>query len=115
MGRRGWSQRDLARRAKVSDAAISDVISGRRNLGLDLARALAEPLNMEVEDILREAGLLSRKKEAKRDAWARRIENKLAKIKDERDREIIERTIDILSPDARPKKAGGSVRNEGSS
>lgn len=55
---RNWSQSDLARRAKVSNAAISDVLSGRRNIGSNLAYAIALAMNVPVEVVYREAGLL---------------------------------------------------------
>lgn len=55
---RDWSQADLARRAGVSRAAISDVISGKRNIGKDLAQSIAEAFKLPLEDVYRAAGLL---------------------------------------------------------
>ena len=55
---REWSQADLARRAGVSRAAISDILSGKRNLGRDLAISIAEVLKLPLEDVFRAAGIL---------------------------------------------------------
>ena len=55
---RDWNQADLARRAGVSKAAISDVVSGRRNVGNDLASAIADALKLPPEQVFRAAGLL---------------------------------------------------------
>ncbi len=49
---KGWSQAELARRANVSPAAISDVISGRRNVGNDLAIAIANAFRFPPEEVL---------------------------------------------------------------
>jgi len=53
-----WSQADLARAAGVSRAAISDIISGRRNVGTELATSIADALNYPADQVFRVAGLL---------------------------------------------------------
>ena len=58
MKERGWSQSELARRAGVSPTAISDVLSGRRNIGKDLATSIAEALRIPAKQVFSEAGLL---------------------------------------------------------
>jgi len=55
---REWSQADLARAAGVSKAAISDIISGRRNVGKDAATSMANALKLPPEQVFRAAGLL---------------------------------------------------------
>lgn len=55
---RDWSQADLARRAGVSRTAISDIISGRRNIGKDLALSLSEVFNLPLEEVYRRSGIL---------------------------------------------------------
>lgn len=55
---REWTQAELARRAGVSRAAISDVISGKRNMGTELAQSVAEALKAPVEEVYRVAGIL---------------------------------------------------------
>lgn len=53
-----WSQADLARQAEVSPAAISDIISGRRNVGKNTAKAIAKALKLPPEQVFRAAGIL---------------------------------------------------------
>lgn len=63
---RDWTQAELARRAGVSRAAISDIISGKRNMGKDLAQSVSEALKIPIEEIYRAAGLLPPKPEENR-------------------------------------------------
>ena len=60
---REWNQSELARRAGVSSAAISDVLSGRRQIGPDLATAIADALKIPQEDVFLAAGILRPKKD----------------------------------------------------
>ena len=55
---KGWKPADLARAAGVTDAALSRVLSGSRNPGPDLCRAIARALNEPAEKVFRLAGLL---------------------------------------------------------
>lgn len=55
---RGWSQSELARRASVSQFAVSSVISGDRNAGADFCVKIAHALNESPEKVLRLAGIL---------------------------------------------------------
>lgn len=55
---REWSQADLSRAAKVSNAAISDVLSGRRNVGRELATKIARGLKLPTEMVFQKAGFL---------------------------------------------------------
>ena len=55
---RGWFASDLARASGVSDAAISNVLSGSRGAGPDLCNKLARGLKLPSEIIFRMAGLL---------------------------------------------------------
>jgi len=61
--KRDWSQADLARRTGVSRTAISDIISGKRNMGRDMAISLAEALKLPLEEVFR-AALLPPKPES---------------------------------------------------
>ena len=56
--KRDWSQADLARRAGVSRTAISDIISGKRKIGRDLAVSISEAFKLPLEEVYRAAGLL---------------------------------------------------------
>lgn len=58
MKSRSWTQAELARRAGVSRTAIGDVISGKRNMGKDLAQLVAEAFKIPVVEVYRVAGIL---------------------------------------------------------
>ena len=64
---RGWTQADLARRAGISKTSISDLISGRRNIGTDLATNIAKGLHVPVGEVYRAAGLLPQEKKIDED------------------------------------------------
>lgn len=55
---RGWSIRELARRAGIAHTTIADVISGQTKPTLNFCGAIAKPLGKNPEDIARLAGLL---------------------------------------------------------
>lgn len=55
---RGWSHRELARRAGLSQTAVSTVLSGQRQPGWDFCVAIAEALGESPEQLFRRAGLL---------------------------------------------------------
>lgn len=75
---RDWSQSDLARAAKVSPTAISDIISGRRNIGKQTARAIAGALKIPPEHVFRLAGILP--PDPKEDPWVQEIMAKLDQL-----------------------------------
>lgn len=55
---RNWSQRDLAKKAKISQGAISHVINGARQPGTDFCQAIAVAFGYAPETVFRVAGLL---------------------------------------------------------
>lgn len=55
---RGWSKRELGRRAGISSTQVADVISGRSNPGADFCISIARALGEPPEHILRLAGIL---------------------------------------------------------
>lgn len=55
---RGWSQRELARKAGISHTSISEVIAGNRNPGWDFCAAIAAPLDKTPLEVFQLAGLL---------------------------------------------------------
>jgi len=55
---RGWSIRELARRAKVSHATINGVLVNKSDPGPDLCNGLARALGTPPERVFRIAGLL---------------------------------------------------------
>lgn len=58
---RGWSQRQLAKKAKLSNTTVSDVLGGQRNITFDFCAAIAGPLGKQPEELFRLAGLLPAK------------------------------------------------------
>ena len=54
----GWSQRELARRAKVSHSMVSKVINREKSPGLDFCIAIANAFEERPENVMRLAGLL---------------------------------------------------------
>ena len=55
---RGWTQAELSRRARIRPGSLSRIMNGLRNVGPDMAGAIARALGMPPEDVLRRAGLL---------------------------------------------------------
>lgn len=55
---RGWSMRELGRRAGVSHAQISYVVSGSAKPGADFCLAIARAFQVPPEQVLRLGGLL---------------------------------------------------------
>jgi len=55
---RGWSARELGKRAGMSNTAINDILNEYRKPTFKLCKAIARPLGMEPEDVMRKAGLL---------------------------------------------------------
>jgi transcriptional regulator with XRE-family HTH domain len=60
---RGMNQLDLAKVAEVGSGSISDVISGRRKVGRNLATAIAKGLKLPPEFVFQKAGFLPPDKE----------------------------------------------------
>lgn len=56
--RRGWSKRELARRAGISSAQVTDVLNERANPGFDYCAKVAGALGLPPEKLLRMAGIL---------------------------------------------------------
>lgn len=56
--RRGWSKRELARRAGVSNTQVTDVMNERTNPGADFCIAIARALGESPEAIMRLAEIL---------------------------------------------------------
>lgn len=97
---RDWTQAKLAREAGVSAASISDVISGRRQVGKDLATAIAEALDIPVDQVFRAAGILP-----KEPAVNEQIEEIMHHVQelDEGERDAVRAFIETLNK-IRPKK-----------
>lgn len=92
----GISQSELARRAGVSRAAISDIISGRRGIGKDAATSIARALKMSPEIVFRAAGILP--PDPSQDPWVKEIMHKLDQLNPPQ-RKIAEWMIKKLAED----------------
>lgn len=55
---RGWSIRELARRAGISHTTVADVLSEQRKPTAEFCIAIAKALNVPEESTLRRAGIL---------------------------------------------------------
>jgi transcriptional regulator with XRE-family HTH domain len=55
---RNWRPADLARVAGISTGALSSVLTGSRNVGSDMANAIAVGLGLPPDTVFRRAGLL---------------------------------------------------------
>jgi transcriptional regulator with XRE-family HTH domain len=58
LDRRGWSQSELARRAGLSSATVSDILSGNARPGFNFCRKVARAFELRTEEVLRIANLL---------------------------------------------------------
>lgn len=58
MKARGWKQADLARASKLDSAVISNIINGRRKMGEETGRAIADAFGLPPEIVFRAGGLL---------------------------------------------------------
>lgn len=74
MEEKGWSKSEMARRANISPAAISDILSGRRDPGLLVCQGIAKALKVPPEEVLRHAGLIP-EGETEKDYRLSKIEN----------------------------------------
>ena len=59
---RGWSQRELARRADLTSTTVSDVVNGKRKPTYEFCAAIAKPLGKRPEELFRLAGLLPQRR-----------------------------------------------------
>ncbi len=59
LAQRDWSQGELCRRAGLSSASVSNVLSGQQSPGLKFYQGIATALDMSFEVILRQAGLIA--------------------------------------------------------
>ncbi len=56
---RGWAQSELCLRAQIESGTLSNIISGRRGIGPDKARAIARGLRIPEGEVFRRAGLMT--------------------------------------------------------
>lgn len=77
--KRGWSMNQLARRAKISGAMVSLVMSEKREPGYEFCMAIAKGLAMPPEIVLRKAGLLPAIRDGDEE-WLEKIKAHLLRI-----------------------------------
>jgi transcriptional regulator with XRE-family HTH domain len=58
MQERGWSQRELARRANINYATVSKAMSDQGRVTFNFCAAIARPLGKDPVEVFRIAGLL---------------------------------------------------------
>lgn len=58
LNRRGWTPADLAKKAKIHQATLSNILNGNRKAGPEICLAVAEALGEKPEKVFRMAGLL---------------------------------------------------------
>jgi transcriptional regulator with XRE-family HTH domain len=58
LNKRDWTPADLAKRAKIHQATLSNILNGNRKAGPEICLAVADALGERPERIFRLAGLL---------------------------------------------------------
>ena len=90
---RGWSIRELARRAGITHAAISHVLNGSRQPGSGFCTAIARALQLPAEEVFRRAGLLPRLEVgAQTDVTIQTVMDRLKYLTAEERQEVLELT-----------------------
>ena len=114
--KRGWSQRELARRAGVSQAQVNNVINEAANAGADFCVSVARALDHSPEEIMRLAGILPPRPE--RDRYLEAMESIWGRLPNERkgDLVLIARAYieeyDRRMAEREARRAGEPVKNE---
>jgi plasmid maintenance system antidote protein VapI len=87
LSERGWRKADLAHHAGVSTAAISDIFTGRRNIGTELATNIAAALGVPAQDVFMVAGILPLQKD--RDPEVEQIIHEVENLSKDEKREFL--------------------------
>lgn len=58
LNKRGWTMRELARRAGLGSSTLSLILSGQRKPGTRFCKKIAKALGVSPEEVYRHAGLL---------------------------------------------------------
>jgi transcriptional regulator with XRE-family HTH domain len=56
LNQKGWTRAELARKAKISDSTLSMIYSGKRGLGIKTSKAIADALDISVNEVLYSVG-----------------------------------------------------------
>lgn len=87
MAAREWTQADLARVSGLSRTAISNILNGKRQAGVDALTAIAGAFKIPPEELFQAAGILPR--EAQSTLLERRFVSLLQKMPEERRMELL--------------------------
>lgn len=100
LNHRNWNQVELARRADISTAGISKIMSGDRKLGIDSLMGIARALNVSTDEVLRQAGLLPMPASATTDERrsVQDLHKKIDKL-NQTDRRIIADMVNRMAPE----------------
>jgi transcriptional regulator with XRE-family HTH domain len=74
LDKKRWNQSKLASEAHLGKGSLSDIISGRRKVGSEVARAIADALKLPPEQVFRAAGILPPEKDD--DPWVEEMSHK---------------------------------------
>jgi len=85
------SQSELARKAKITQSAISLILSGDRRPGVEFCSAIARALRLPPEQVFRAAGLLPPVDE--RTALIQQIEHIVSELPPEEQQNILDYTL----------------------
>lgn len=78
LDKKGWNQSKLASAAHLGKGSLSDIMSGRRKVGSEVARAIADALKLPPEQVFRAAGILPAEREE--DPWVDEMAHKLEQL-----------------------------------
>lgn len=94
-----WSAADLSRATGLASAVISNIRTGKRGTGLDVAKKIAKATMRPEGDIMRRAGILPPVKE--KEELSEKILHDLSMLLPEEQRDVLE----FIEFKARKKKA----------
>jgi transcriptional regulator with XRE-family HTH domain len=109
LSERNLSQAELARRAGVTQATISLVLSENRNPGTEFCEKVARALRMPPEEVFRAAGLLPAR--ADTNPLDERIRYLISTLPTQEDKEDVLAYIEMRTRIAEQRKKTGTRRN----
>lgn len=88
---------DIANTGFVKRPTVSALFKRKtKSLGADMCQAIAQAMNLQMEDIYRKAGQLPPKPNTE-DPWMKEAINKLSKITNEEKRDIVSKILDAFT------------------
>lgn len=108
LSERGWSQRELARRARLSHTSIARVVDGSRNPSADFVASVARALGERPESLFRLAGLLPAYHGTEDEQAIQELEEVWRELSPEERRQVYQYAMWRLNEQKRPSAAGES-------